>query len=276
MVVGVSIQGPDLANALACMNSQCDPETSNGLRTLFGNTNSLFHPCKHANGTDIDRSRQFMCRNESRTAARVSVATDALIDQVAALPEVAGVPGVVGALQALDLEDHARLTSVTPNQIATTLVTTIEDVKQEPVSPDTVEDIARIVAFEFGFIPVGHQHHRPDTGEAGVSPYDPQNPLTWKPYQIKRKEQPLPRQILTKVGSRTADFSVVGPIAERVQGIEPAMANQAKEIFTNPGIIIVIVLIIALILANVASSMRPKIVQPSLPRYGSRLPLIPE
>lgn len=248
MVVGVSIQGPDLANALACMNSQCDPEISNGLRTLFGNTNSLFHPCKHANGTDIDRSRQFMCRNESRTAARVSVATDALIDKVAALPELAGVPEIKSALQALDLDNHARLTSVTPNQIATTVVTTIEDIRQEPVSPDTVENIAQIVAFEFAFIPVVHQHHRPDTGEAGVSPYDPQNPLTWKPYQIKRKEQPLPRQILSGVGSRTADFSVVSPIAERVQGIEPAMASESLK---NTGVIFVI-LAVGLLLANIA------------------------
>ena len=133
------------------------------------------------------------------------------------------------------------------------MVTTIEDIKQEPVSPDTVENIAQIVAFEFAFIPVVHQHHRPDTGEAGVSPYDPQNPLTWKPYQIKRKEQPLPRQILSKVGSRTADFSVVGPIAERVQGIEPAMASEALK---SGGVILVIILAVLLLLINIALKLR--------------------
>lgn len=193
MVVGLSLQGPDLVNA--CKNQPCP-----------------FNPCKHANGTDVDRSAQFNCR--PRNPAHVSRAVNNIITQVASLPSVAAIPGITTALVELDLQRHAQNTSVTSTQIADVIIKTIQDLQKSPVEPQVVNNVARIVAAHINSVPTPHhQHHRPDTGE-GFS-YNPQNPLTWKPYQIKRAEQPLPRQILAGVGKRGQDHFKVAPMAPR-------------------------------------------------------------
>lgn len=201
MVVGLAIQGPDLLNGL----------------------NTVFDPCKHANGTDIDRSAQFMCPSDSRLAAPLRESVTRIAQKVGDL-----VPGqkseIINIVEDLELDKHARPLSVTPNQVAVSIITAINESEVGYVDS---ESVARIVATELSFIPVRHQHHRADTGQA--ENYDHQNPLTWKPYQILRKEQPLPRQILAGVGVRGRDYNNVVPRHALVQSKPPINPSRADE-----------------------------------------------
>lgn len=210
MVVGLSIDGPDLANALACMNEQCEPAVQNGLQQIFGTTKNLFHPCKHANGTDIDRSAQFRCGNESRNHLTLQRSVQLILKQIAESISIS--ESAILAIEELELEEHARSRSVTANQVASTIIKTIEDV--DGSLDETEKDkIVRIVAQNISFIYPTHQHHRADTGEGTKT----DDVLQMKPFQILRKEKPLPRQILAGVGKRGRDFFTVSPLSQRTQ-----------------------------------------------------------